>query len=71
MRLSADNCPERRQPHHLGSGRIANLVLLRADPLADIHSTTQIQAVWLRGKDLDQAALVQLLAKAKEQASRH
>jgi hypothetical protein len=46
-------------------------VLLRADPLADIHSTTQIQAVWLRGKYLDQAALVQLLAKAKEQASRH
>ncbi|MFY9938867.1 MAG: hypothetical protein WAK33_18445 [Silvibacterium sp.] len=69
--MSVDDCPERRQPHPLGSGCLANLVLLRADPLADIHSTTQIQAVWLRGEYFDQAALVQLLAKAKEQASRH
>ena len=37
-------------------GKIANLVLLRADPLADIHNTTKIQAVWLRGKYFDQAA---------------
>ena len=41
-------------------GKIANLVLLRADPLADIHNTTQIQAVWLRGQYFDQAALAQL-----------
>ena len=51
-------------------GKIANLVLLRADPLADIHNTTQIQAVWLRGKYFDQAALAQLLETAK-QAAKH
>jgi imidazolonepropionase-like amidohydrolase len=49
-------------------GKIANLVLLRADPLADIHNTTQIQAVWLRGKYFDQAALAQLLETAKRAA---
>jgi len=42
--------------------------LLRADPLADIHNTTQIQAVWFRGKYFDQAALAQLLEQAKESA---
>jgi len=51
-------------------GRIANLVLLRAGPLADIHNTTQIQAVWLRGKYFDQAALAQLLETAKQAAKR-
>ena len=51
-------------------GKIANLVLLRADPLADIHNTTQIQAVWLRGKYFDQAALAQLLETAKR-AGKH
>jgi hypothetical protein len=51
-------------------GKIANLVLLRADPLADIHNTTQIQAVWLRGKYFDQVALAQLLETAK-QAAKH
>ena len=30
------------------AGKTANLVLLRADPLADIRNTTEIQAVWLR-----------------------
>jgi imidazolonepropionase-like amidohydrolase len=47
-------------------GKIANLVLLRADPLADIHNSTQIQAVWLQGKYFDQAALAHLLEAAKQ-----
>jgi adenine deaminase len=47
-------------------GKIANLVLLRADPLADIHNTTRIQAFWLRGKYFDQAALAQLLETASK-----
>jgi len=51
-------------------GKIANLVLLRAEPLADIHNPTKIQAVWLRGKYFDQAALAQLLETAK-QAAKH
>lgn len=49
----------------IAPGKRADLVLLSADPLADIHNTTQIQAVWLRGKYLDRAALDQLLAAAK------
>jgi len=49
-------------------GKVANLVLLRADPLADIHNTTQIQAVWFRGKYFDQAALARLLEQVKESA---
>lgn len=49
----------------IAPGKRADLVLLTADPLADIHNTTQIQAVWLRGKYLDRAALDQLLAAAQ------
>ena len=51
-------------------GKIASLVLLRADPLADIHNTTQIEAVWLRGQYFNQAALAKMLDKAK-QAAKH
>jgi amidohydrolase family protein len=49
----------------IAPGKRANLVLLSADPLANIHNTTQIQAVWLRGKYLDRAGLDQLLDAAK------
>src|SRR5271156_6860060 len=52
------------------AGKIANFVLLRADPLADIHNTTQIQGVWLQGKYFDEAALAQMLQTAK-QAAKH
>ena len=51
-------------------GKIASLVLLRADPLADIHNTTQIQGVWLQGKYFDEAALAQILQTAKQAAKR-
>ena len=50
------------------ASKIADLVLLGADPLADIHNTTQIEGVWLRGKYFDEAALGQLLEGAKERA---
>lgn len=49
-------------------GKIANLVLLRADPLADIHNTNQIEAVWLEGKYFNRDALSGMLEKAKETA---
>ena len=49
----------------IAPGKRADLVLLSADPLADIHNTTQIQSVWLRGQYFDRAALDQLLANAK------
>ena len=49
-------------------GKIANLVLLRADPLIDIRNTTQIEAVWLRGTYFDQNALAAMLLRAKDAA---
>jgi imidazolonepropionase-like amidohydrolase len=49
-------------------GKAADLVLLRADPLIDIHNTTQIEGVWLRGKYFDGAALGRILEDAKERA---
>jgi hypothetical protein len=51
-------------------GKVANLVLLRADPLANIHNTTQIQGVWLQGKYFDEAALAKMLEEAKQAARR-
>jgi imidazolonepropionase-like amidohydrolase len=49
-------------------GKLANLVLLGGDPLADIKNTTKIEAVWLEGKYFDKAALADILSKAKEEA---
>jgi imidazolonepropionase-like amidohydrolase len=46
-------------------GKLADLVLLGADPLAGIHNTTQIQAVWFHGKYFDRSALDRLLEDAK------
>jgi imidazolonepropionase-like amidohydrolase len=47
------------------AGKIADLVLLDKDPLADIHNTRSIQAVVLNGKLLPRAALDAMLAKAQ------
>jgi imidazolonepropionase-like amidohydrolase len=47
---------------------MADLVLLRGDPLADIHNTTQIEGVWLRGEYFDEGALKGILDGAKERA---
>ncbi len=47
---------------------IANLVVLNADPLADIHNTTKISEVFLAGKAFDRAALDQMLQRAEAAA---
>ena len=52
-------------------GKVADLVLLDADPLADIHNTARISAVIVRGKLLDRAALDALLASAEKFAATH
>jgi len=52
------------------SGKVADLVLLGADPLKDIHNTTQIQAVWLKGEYYDKKALADMLEKVKTTAKR-
>ncbi len=50
------------------AGKEADLVLLDADPLADIANTTRIHAVFARGKLLDRPALDALLKSVEEMA---
>ena len=45
-------------------GKLADLVLLNANPLDDIHNTQKIRAVIVNGIYLDRAALDKLLAAA-------
>jgi imidazolonepropionase-like amidohydrolase len=59
------------RPDMLGtveSGKLADLVLLDADPIKDIHNTTKISEVFLDGKELDRAALDQMLRSAEAAA---
>jgi hypothetical protein len=49
-------------------GRLADLVLLDADPLADIRNTTRIHAVITDGRLLDRAALDAMLTTARRRA---
>ncbi|MGA2135681.1 MAG: amidohydrolase family protein [Bryobacteraceae bacterium] len=51
-------------------GKIADLVLLDKDPLADIHNTRTIQAVVLNGKLFPRAALDGMLTKEQMLAGR-
>ena len=46
-------------------GKVADLVLLDADPLADVHNTQRIHAVIANGRLLDRAALDALLAETE------
>ena len=50
-------------------GKLADLVLLDADPLADIRNTTKIRAVVADGKLLDRASLDAMLAAAEAAAA--
>src|SRR5262249_45489464 len=52
-------------------GKSADLVLLDANPLEDIHNTQRIRAVFLQGRYLDGKALDQLLAEAARLAERN
>ena len=51
-------------------GRIADLVLLDADPLADIRNVARISAVVVRGEPSDRAALDALLAAVEAAGDR-
>ncbi|GAC1687251.1 MAG: hypothetical protein NVS9B3_05770 [Gemmatimonadaceae bacterium] len=53
----------------VAAGKVADLVLLDADPLADIHNTTRIQAVVANGRYLDRDALDRLLRGAATTAA--
>jgi imidazolonepropionase-like amidohydrolase len=50
-------------------GKVADLVLLDKDPLADIHNTRTIHAVVLNGRLFGRSALDQMLAKAQALAN--
>jgi imidazolonepropionase-like amidohydrolase len=49
-------------------GKIADLVLLGANPLDNIRNTQKIEAVIARGRLFDRAALDQLLSRAEAAA---
>jgi imidazolonepropionase-like amidohydrolase len=54
----------------VAAGRLADLVLLDADPLADITNTTAIRAVVANGRYFDRAALDQFVVAAQAVAKR-
>jgi imidazolonepropionase-like amidohydrolase len=49
-------------------GGLADLVLLSANPIDDIHNTKKINAVVIDGRYLDRAALDRMLAQAEVSA---
>lgn len=54
----------------LAPGKVADLVILDADPLADIHNTQRIHAVVIRGQLVDSAARARLLEGARQAAEK-
>ena len=54
----------------VAAGRLADLVLLDANPLADITNTTQISAVVANGRYFDRAALDGLVAEIRAKVGR-
>src|SRR6266404_3549569 len=53
------------------AGKIADLVLLSANPLDDIHNTKKITAVIVNGRLLDRAALDHILKQVESAAKRN
>jgi len=53
----------------VSKGKVADLVLLDADPLRDIHNTTKISEVFLMGREFDRQALDGILASAEKAAN--
>jgi hypothetical protein len=60
-----------RKENEIGSleaGKFADMVLLNSDPLSDIHNTTKIDTVLLRGRMFDRTALDAMLAEIEIEA---
>jgi imidazolonepropionase-like amidohydrolase len=54
-----------KDPGTVEPGKLADLVLLDADPLADIHNTTKIAAVVANGRLLPRRELDRMLAEVE------
>jgi imidazolonepropionase-like amidohydrolase len=54
----------------VATGKIADLVLLSANPLDDIHNTKKITAVIANGRLFDRAALDRILTQVEAAAKR-
>ncbi|MEU4427695.1 amidohydrolase family protein [Actinoplanes sp. NPDC024001] len=54
----------------IGRGKVADLVLLDANPLHDIGNTTRIDSVFVRGRLIDAAARQRMLAEIEAAAQR-
>ncbi len=54
----------------VAAGKLADLVLLDADPLADIHNASRIAAVVANGRLYDRSALDRLLSEGEARAKR-
>jgi hypothetical protein len=52
------------------SGKLADLVLLDANPVEDIHNTTRMSAVAVNGQFLDRKHLDQMLVEVESAAKR-
>jgi imidazolonepropionase-like amidohydrolase len=70
-RLPAEFLGKQQTQGTIEQGKIADLLLLDANPLDDIHNTQKIRAVILRGKLLDRSFLDQLLVKEENFAKAH
>ena len=53
------------------AGKFADVVLLNADPLADIHNASKVEAVIVNGKLLRRAALDALLREGEREAAKN
>jgi imidazolonepropionase-like amidohydrolase len=57
--IDAAKCCRLEQSHGtIEAGKIANIVLLKANPLEDVSRTRQVDRVILRGKSLDESKLL-------------
>ena len=54
----------------VAAGKLADLVLLDADPLADVTNTMAVRAVVANGRYFDRAALDKLVAEVRVEAQK-
>ena len=54
----------------MGVGKIADMVLLNANPLKNIHNTRQIEPGFVNGRLLSKDVLQQMLLKMRPEANK-